>query len=141
MKFLKAAVVGQSWLATRCPPSLPPTPPTQLDRGRKSNGKKLWVEIKAVSRKKRSYVEAKENIIFSTSHQQTMSSHFLGSRASAQVAVALEEKHLHNKCPPPPPFSSLLLTPDGMVILGQLSQLCPLPTSLPPEAFGLLVLK
>jgi len=39
--------------------------------------------------------------LFSTSHQQVISSHFLGSRASIHVAVALKDKSHNNECPPP----------------------------------------
>jgi len=38
---------------------------------------------------------------FSTSHQQAMSNHFLGSRTSVHVEDVLEDKHLNNKYPPP----------------------------------------
>lgn len=40
--------------------------------------------------------EKKKQILFSASRQQSMSSHFSGSRASVCVAVALEEKRCNN---------------------------------------------
>ena len=43
-------------------------------------------------------------MLFSTSHQQAMSSHFLGSRASVRVVVAPEDKKW------PPPFRLPLLS-------------------------------
>ena len=36
--------------------------------------------------------------LFFTLHQQVMSSHFLGIRASVCIAVAPEDKHRNNEC-------------------------------------------
>jgi len=44
--------------------------------------------------------QMKSKDLFSTSHQQVMSSHFLGSRASVRVAAALEDKCHNKECPP-----------------------------------------
>lgn len=43
------------------------------------------------------WAEAKQKKVLSTSHQQVMSSHFLGSRALVNAVVALEEKSLNNE--------------------------------------------
>lgn len=74
--------------------------------------------------------------LFSTSHQQAMSSHFLVSRASLGIAVITEDK-CSNECP------SLLSLIAGQTWYGmeypfsqldQLSWLWPLPRSCPPPA-------
>jgi len=46
--------------------------------------------------------QSKKKVLFSTSHQQVMSSCFLGSRASVHIVVASEDKHLNSECPPLP---------------------------------------
>jgi len=55
-------------------------------------------------KKSKGYVQkqskAKQKDLFSTSHQQVISKHFLGSRAPVHVAVASEDKHLNNEGPP-----------------------------------------
>lgn len=65
--------------------------------------------------------------LFSTFHQQEMSSYFPGSRASVRVAVALEDKQHNNKClalsPLPPYLSTLLLN----VVSEQMSYLTEYP--------------
>jgi len=62
---------------------------------KKKKKQRLCVEIKQKKKKK----------LFSTSHQQVMSSHFWGSKASVCVAAAWEGKRLTNKvvvhCPLP----------------------------------------
>jgi len=42
----------------------------------------------------------KNQKFISTSHQQVMSSHLLGSRASVHIVIASEDKCLDNECPP-----------------------------------------
>ena len=46
-------------------------------------------------------------VIFSSFHQQVIPKHFLGSRAPVCATIALEDKCLYNKVPPP--LSSFLL--------------------------------
>jgi len=56
--------------------------------------------------KQRPFKKAKNTKkIFSTSHQQAMYSHFLGSRALVRVAVASENKWLNNEESSTPSFS------------------------------------
>lgn len=47
--------------------------------------------------------------LFFTSQQQVMFSHYLGSRASVDVAFSSENKHLNNKYVFSPSFSYLLM--------------------------------
>lgn len=64
-----------------------------------------------IRQKQRLCMEAKEKKDLSTtSHQEVMSSFFLGSRASVHVAVAMEEKFPTPSLPSPSlrPFSLLL---------------------------------
>lgn len=91
----------------------------------------------SIREKERPHMEARETTedSFSSSHQQAMSSHFPGSRASVHIVVAL--KGIRNVLRPPP-FSLLLLLSRCPVVWnvpldswGPLSQLCPLPQILP----------
>jgi len=73
--------------------------------------------------------------LFSVSHQQVISSHSLGSRALVCIGVSLEDKFLNNECPL---LSFYCWTQSHigwnilLVILSELPQLCPLPSSPPP---------
>ena len=75
-------------------------------------------------------------MLFSTSHQQAMSGHFLVSRASVRVVVAPEDKN----DPFCLPLLSFYIWADViwygicLVSLGQLSWLCPFPRSCPAPA-------
>lgn len=74
----------------------------KASRGIKWDGKTLVNQDRdsLLKQKQRLYGEAKENKIFSSSHWQMMSSHFLRSRASVCIAVAPENKGHNNKHPP-----------------------------------------
>lgn len=95
-------------------------------------------------------MKTKENkiFLFSTSHLQGMSCHFPGSRVSACLVVALEDKHNHKKCPAHTSVSPtcILLSrccwTDGiwcgispLVSWGQLCLLCRLSSLCPPSAY------
>lgn len=41
--------------------------------------------------------KTKEKVLFSTSHQQEMDIHFLGSRASVFIVIVLEDNHINNE--------------------------------------------
>lgn len=84
--------------------------------------------------------QKKTKYLFSTSHQQAISNHLPGNRASVCIAVALEDKRCSSTCPP----SSFLLAfiaeqlsygmEYALVSVRQLSWLCPFPRSHPAPA-------
>lgn len=85
-------IVGRC-LAAKCPPNHSLTPPPQQDTGRKQNKKCVGQDKSSLMKKATHGNKSKaKKELFSISHQQAISSHFLGSR----VSVALQDKDLNN---------------------------------------------
>lgn len=96
-------MLGWTWLDTNCPPSRSVTPLLiRTGQGESKMEENLWVNIKGslIKQKKKLHMQKqrKPKDLFSTSNQQAVSSHSLGSRASVCIAISLEDKHLGKKC-------------------------------------------
>ena len=123
------------------PAQLLPHSASSKGLGEKMTWKSSRVEIRTIIKKSKSCIpkQSKKRNSFTTSHQQEMSSNFLGSRAQQLFGKTNDITTKSSHHPPFPQLFFLSMTSYGMGYpfgwLGQLSELFPLPTSCPSPAY------